>query len=82
MLVHRITNLILSTKTAGHALSTALLPIPSFLLLQAGDKCHSCYIFMKAVEESEEKFEKKRGIIIVQKQEKLKKPDEPSQLQQ
>lgn len=37
---------------------------------------------MKAVEESEEKFEKKRGINIAQKQEKLKKPDEPSQLQQ
>lgn len=37
---------------------------------------------MKAVEESEEKFEKTRGINIAQKQEKLKKPDEPSQLQQ
>lgn len=51
-------------------------------MLQAGDKHHSHYIFMKGVEESEGKFEKNRGIIIEQKQEKLKKHDEPFQLQQ
>lgn len=69
----------------GHSfsLSTAFtITAHSFFMLQAGDKHHSHYIFMKGVEESEGKFEKNRGIIIEQKQEKLKKHDEPFQLQQ
>lgn len=73
MLVHRLSNLTLSSKTIGHSLSIACTITAHsffFFLLQVGDKCHSCYIFMKAVEESEGNFERNRRIIIVQKQEK------------
>lgn len=76
MVVHGKSNVILSSKTVGYSFSLSTvftITAHSFFLLQAGDKHHSHYIFMKGVEESEGKFEKNRGIITVQKQGKAEK---------